>query len=242
MEIVRTVLAFAYTVFSVVVYIPFGLVALPFGFLGLKKPMSWFIYRIAWFWSRGIIAITGCDVTVEGREHIPRQGGVCFVSNHGSIFDIILALAYIGRPFGFVAKKELALIPVFNAWISILGGLFIDRKNLRKALKTINLGIRKIEKGNGMLIFPEGHRSKGQGILPFRSGAIKLATQSRAPIIPMAISGSYDVFEKDYRVHSVPVRVTFCPPILTADMSPQDRRHQLAEQVRGIIQETLDKP
>ena len=238
----RTVLAFAYTIFALVVYIPFGTVAWLLSFLGLKKPMTWFAYRIGWFWAKGIIVITGCPITVEGTEHIPREGGVCFVSNHGSVFDIILALAYIGRPFGFVAKKELLLIPLLNAWISILGGLFIDRKNLRKALKTINLGIRKIEKGGGMLIFPEGHRSMGQGILPFRSGAMKLATNSGAPIVPMAISGSYEVFEKDYRVHSVPVRVIFCPPIITASMSPGDRRHNLAEQVRGIIQEALERP
>ena len=240
MSFLRTVLAFAYTVFCVAVYIPFALVALLISPLGLKKPVTWFIYGIAWFWSIGVITITGCTITVKGREHIPLRGGVCFVSNHGSIFDILLALAYIGRPFGFIAKKELLFIPLLNAWISLLGGLFIDRKNLRKALKTINRGIQRIEKGSGMLIFPEGHRSKGQGVLPFRSGAIKLATQSRAPIIPMAISGSYEVFEKDYRVHSGPVQVIFCPPVNTADMAPQDRRHKLAEQVRGIIQEALD--
>jgi len=240
--LLRTVLAFAYTIFFLVAFFPFGLAALLISFLGLKKPMSWVSYRIAWAWAKGVIAATGCTIKVEGRENIPRRGSVCFVSNHGSIFDVILSLAYIGRPFGFIAKKELLLIPLLNAWISILGGFFIDRKNIRKALKTINLGIRKIEQGAGMLIFPEGHRSKGVGLLPFRSGAIKLATNSLAPIIPIAISGSYEVFEKDYRVHPAPVRVVFCPPIYTAEMDPQDRRHKLADQVRGIIQAALDKP
>ena len=241
MILVRTVLAFAYTVFAVVCYLPFGLSAFILSFLGLRKPMSWFNYGIAKFWSKGIIAISGCTIEVEGRENIPRRGGVCFVSNHGGIFDIILALAYIGRPFGFIAKKELLLIPLLDAWIAILGGLFIDRKNIRKALKTINLGIRKIEKGEAMLIFPEGHRSRGQGLLPFRSGAIKLATHSRAPLVPMAISGSYEVFEKDYRVHAVPLRLVFFPPINTEEMSPQDRRHTLADQVKAIIESALYK-
>ena len=240
MSLVRTVLAFAYTIFCLVAYMPFGLTAFLFSFLGLKKSMSWVSYRFAWLWARVIILITGCPIEVEGREHIPPRGGVCFVSNHGSVFDVVLALAYIGRPFGFIAKKELLLVPLLDVWISILGGLFIDRKNIRKAVRTINLGIQRIEKGRGMLIFPEGHRSMGQGILPFRSGAIKLATNSRAPIIPMAISGSYEVFEKDYRVHSVPVRVVFCPPVITANMSPGDRRHKLAEQVREIIQTALN--
>ena len=239
MVMVRTIAAFGFTLFSLLAFFPFGLAAFILSFLGLKKPMAWVNYRIAQFWSRGIIKISGCTLTVEGREHIPRQGAVCFVGNHVGIFDIVLALGYIGRPFGFIAKKELIFIPFLDAWIYMLGGLFIDRKNIRKALRTINLGIGKIRNGGGMLVFPEGTRSKGRGLLPFRSGAIKLATQSLAPIVPMAITGSYDVFEKTYRVHSVPVRIVFCPPIITATMNPDDRRHKLADQVRDIIEAVL---
>jgi 1-acyl-sn-glycerol-3-phosphate acyltransferase len=202
--------------------------------------MSWVVYRAAQYWAKTIIAITGCTLEVEGREHIPPKGGVCFVSNHVGVFDIILALAYIGRPFGFIAKKELLLIPLLNLWIYILGGLFIDRKNIRKAINTINLGIQKIQKGGGMLIFPEGTRSKGRGLLPFKSGAIKLATNSLAPIIPVAISGSYEVFEKHYRVHAAVVRMVFCPPVITADMSPDERRHKLTDQVRDAIEAALN--
>ena len=161
------------------------------------------------------------------------------MSNHVGVFDIVLALAYIGRPFGFIAKKELIFFAALGLWIHLLGGLFIDRKNIKKALKTINLGIRKIQNGEGMLIFPEGTRSKGRGLLPFRSGAVKLATQSLAPIVPMVITGSYDVFEKNYLVHSVPVNLIFLPPINTADMSPDERRHKLADQVYSIIEEKI---
>ena len=86
-----------------------------------------------------------------------------------------------------------------------------------------------------MLIFPEGTRSKGRGLLPFHTGSIKLATHSKAIIVPIAISGSYEVFEKNYRVNAVPIRVVFFPPIDTAQMSPEDRRHKLVDQVRDII-------
>jgi len=237
--IIKTVAAYALTILCIFAYLPVGLPAFLLGLLGLEKPMSWVNYRLAQLWCKGIILITGCTVTVEGREHIPKEGGVCFVSNHVGMFDIVLALAYIGRPFGFITKKELLFIPMLAMWVLFLGGLFIDRKNIRKAIKTINYGIQKIEKGGGMLIFPEGTRSKGRGLLPFRSGAIKLATHSLAPLIPMAITGSYDVYEKNNRVYAVPVHLTFCPPIITADMSPNERRHELADQVRSIIEEKL---
>jgi 1-acyl-sn-glycerol-3-phosphate acyltransferase len=236
----RTAGAFAYTVFAVVFYLVVGIPAFILNVLGLKRFTTLAVYRMGQLWALGLIAITGCTPVVTGREHIPQKGSVCFVSNHAGAFDIILALAYIGRPFGFIAKKELLFLPLINVWIYILGGLFIDRKNIRKALNTINLGIRKIQRGGSMLIFPEGTRSKGRGLLPFRSGSVKLATHSLAPIVPIAISGSYEVFEKEYRVHPAPVRVTFCPPILTADMSPDERRHKLTDQVRGAIEQALD--
>ena len=235
MVFMKTIFAFAYTIFSIFFFIPIGVPAFLLSLLGLERPMSWIIYKCAQIWARGIIFISGCAMEVEGRENIPKRGGVCFVSNHVGMFDIILVLAYMGRPFGFISKKELLYFPLFNLWIYILGGLFIDRRNIRNALKTINRGIKKIQNGWGMLIFPEGTRSKGRGLLPFKSGAVKLATNSLAPIIPIAISGSYEVFEKDYRLHAVPVRVVFCSPINTADMSPEDRRHKLADHVRSVI-------
>lgn len=239
MVLLKTVLAFAFTVFAMFVLIPIGIPAFILSFLGLRKPMSWVNYRVAQAWARGVILITGCSLEVKGRENIPLRGGVCFVSNHVGIFDIILALAYIGRPFGFIAKKELLFIPMLDIWIYLLGGLFLDRKNFRKALTTMNLGIQRIQNGGGMLIFPEGTRSKGRGLGPFKSGSFKLASNSLAPLIPIAISGSYDVFEKYYRVHAVPVRLVFCAPILTADMNSEERRHKLPEGVRAVIEDAL---
>ena len=240
--LLKTIAAFAITIFTILIFTPFGFVFFVLSFLGLRKPMSWPTYKIAQGWARCIIFITGCTMEVEGRENIPSRGSVCFVSNHVGLFDIVLALAYAGRPFGFVAKKELLFLPFINMWISMLGGLYIDRKNIRKAVKTINLGIEKLQNGWNMLIFPEGTRSKGRGLLPFRSGAVKLATNSLAPIVPIAITGSYDVFEKDYRVHAAMIRMVFCPVIKTAEMSSDDRRHKLADQVRSVIEAALNKP
>jgi len=236
---IKTILAFAITVLTIILCTPIGIVCMVLRVLGLKKPTSWIVYKIAQTWSRILILVTGCAMDVRGRENIPPKGGVCFVSNHVGIFDIILALAYAGRPFGFIAKKELLYLPFIDIWIYMLGGLFIDRINIRKAKKTIDLGIQKLQKGWSMLIFPEGTRSKGQGLLPFRSGAIKLATNSLVPIIPIAIAGSYEVFEKDYRVHGVPVKMVFCPAINTSELSGEDRRHLLPDQVRSVIEAAL---
>jgi 1-acyl-sn-glycerol-3-phosphate acyltransferase len=237
--LIKTVILFSYVAAALLFLSPLGFAAFLLGFLGLRKPMKVCINGIAHLWALFLVKCTGCNLTVAGREHIPGKGGVCFIANHGSIFDIVLALACIGRPFGFIAKKELLFIPLLNLWIYILGGLFIDRRHPRKALETINTGTGLLKQGEGMLIFPEGHRSRGQGLLSFRPGAFKLATQSGVPIVPVAISGSYGVFEENRRVRARPVRVVFCEPIHTAEIPPEDRKQILAERVKAVIQGEL---
>jgi 1-acyl-sn-glycerol-3-phosphate acyltransferase len=238
MAIFKTFLLFFITVLTVIVSMPVSVIAFVLGLFGIKKPLALLVYKIAQAWARVIIALSGCTLAVQGEENIPRKGGVCFVANHGSIFDIVLALAYIGRPFGFIAKKELLLIPFINMWISVLGGFFIDRGHPRKALKTINKGARRLKSGGGVLVFPEGHRSKGEGLLPFHPGSFKLATQAEVPVVPMAITGSYDVFEKYGRVNAGPVRLVFCEPVNTEEI-PSEERKLLAGKVRAMIEQAL---
>jgi len=202
--------------------------------------MKTVVYRLAQGWARSIIPIAGCKTTVKGRENIPKKGGICFVSNHCGSFDIILLLAFCGRPFGFVAKKELLLLPFINLWIYMLGGLFIDRKNVRKAIGTINRGIKRIRAGGGMLIFPEGHRSKGRGLLPFHPGSLKLATQADAVIVPVAIEGSYDVYERNKRVVGASVKIAFLKPIDTASLPLEDKKQILCDRIYSEIKQELD--
>jgi len=239
--IIQTILILIYVAITTILVTPFGVAAFLLSLLGLRAPMSVFLYWICIGWSRLLIKIIGCKVTVTGRENIPRGGGVCFVSNHGGMFDIVLLLAYSRRLFGFVAKKELIYLPLINIWVYMLGGLLIDRKNPRQAMKTINSGITKIRKGGAMLIFPEGHRSRGQGLLPFHPGSLKLATQSEAVIVPVAIKGSWEIFEKNYRLNVAPVAITFCKPIPTAGIPVEDRKQALADRLYNIISEQLNK-
>jgi len=236
----RTVVSCFLLVAYMLFVTPFGILGFLLGLVGLRRAMSHAMYRIAQGWGVFMIAVLRCKVTVLGRENIPRKGGACFVSNHSGIVDILLLLKYSGRPFGFVAKKELMFVPFLNMWISILGGLFIDRKNIRRALKTINKGVARIKAGGAMLIFPEGHRSRGQGLLPFHPGSLKLATQSESVIVPVAITGSHDVFEKNYRIKTAPLRIVFCPPINTADIPAADRKLALSDQIYGVIKAALE--
>jgi 1-acyl-sn-glycerol-3-phosphate acyltransferase len=238
-DMIKTVLGFGYLAIAMIFLLPFALIALILSPFGLRRPMMHIIYRLAQGWARSLIPVAGCTVEVKGRENIPKKGGVCFVSNHCGYFDIILLVAFCGRPFGFVAKKELLFVPFLNIWISMLGGFFIDRGNARKAIRTINKGVQRIKAGGGMIIFPEGHRSKGQGLLPFHSGSLKLATQANAVIVPVAIHGSYDVYEKNNRVVSADTKIAFLKPIDTASLPLEDRKQILCDRIFSAIKEEL---
>jgi 1-acyl-sn-glycerol-3-phosphate acyltransferase len=236
--VVHTVFAFLIVGILAVAVVPPGIILFVLR-LFIPQTSKLFTYKIAQFWAHVIIKLSGCRVTAKGREHIPRAGPVCIASNHCGIFDIVLLLAYLGRPFGFVAKSELAFIPVINIWILFLGGQYINRKNLRKSVQTIGRGVEKVKHGGVMIIFPEGTRSKGRGLLPFKAGSLRLATESGSPIVPVAIAGSYEVFEKKRLVQRTEVRITFCPVIETKGLLPEQRRQVLADQVRDAIAAAL---
>jgi 1-acyl-sn-glycerol-3-phosphate acyltransferase len=237
---IATILVFLYVIVSMIFLLPFGFIAIFLYALGLKKSMTQVIYLIVKGWGYSMIIVTGSKVTFSGRENIPKKGGVCFVSNHEGYFDIVLMMASCGRSIGFIAKKELSYIPVLNIWIILIGGLFIDRGTVRKALKTIHKGVERIKSGGGMIIFPEGHRAKGSGIQPFHPGSLKLATQAEAPIVPVAITGSYNVFEKDDRVRRSSLKITFCPVIPTAGLSVEDKK-ALSDKIYNVIKTALDE-
>jgi 1-acyl-sn-glycerol-3-phosphate acyltransferase len=235
MAFIKTVFVFLIVGVTVLLTTPLGLILFIIRCLGLKRAASSLTRMVAQTWAWILIRTIGCDVKIRGRENIPAKGGLCFVSNHCGYFDIVLILAAAGRQVGFIAKKELMFVPFINFWILLIGGFFIDRKSVRRSLATIKTGVKRIQAGDSILIFPEGHRSKGRGLLPFHPGSFKLATEAEAPIVPVSITGSYEVFEKTGRVTASPVRVVFGKPIMTRDIPAGDRRQALSDHVRELI-------
>ncbi len=222
-----------------IVAIPLAILCILLGLIpGVRMGAIFLLRFLTRLWARFVIFGTGSEVSIEGTEKIPPSGGVCFVANHPGDFDIILALAFIKRPFGFIAKREILFFPFVNLWVFFLGGLFIDRKNVAKAHRSIERGARRIRNGGAMIIFPEGTRSRGKGVLPFKGGSFKLATLAGAPIVPVAISGSYAVWEETKTIRAAKVRMVFCDPVPTEGLQGEDRR-KLVDTVRDRIIEVL---
>jgi len=108
---------------------------------------------------RLLLFLAGAKVEVRGSENIPKDGGVLFVSNHRSYFDILAGYAYTHKPLGFVAKYEMIKVPLLKQWMDLLNCLFLNRKDIKQGLKTILQGVEKVKSGVSIWICPEGTRN-----------------------------------------------------------------------------------
>ena len=114
---------------------------------------------------RVILFICGTKVTVIGEENVPKDQAVLYIGNHRSYFDIIITYARCPRLTGYIAKKDMEKVPLLRTWMRRLHCLFIDRENVKEALKTILAGIDNVKNGISMCIFPEGTRNKTDDLI-----------------------------------------------------------------------------
>ncbi len=152
------------------------------------------------------------ELDVRNPENIPVTGAVMFAANHLSALDAVIMQMAIQRPLCFMSKAELFRIPLV-AWVLTRLGSFpvrrgeFDRQSILNARHVLDSGL-------ALMMFPEGTRTYGQGMLEARSGAAYLAMRSGCPIVPVAISGNENLFKRGLR--KTRVTITFCQPILPA--------------------------
>ena len=191
---------------------------------------------------RVILFICGTKVTVIGEENVPKDQAVLYIGNHRSYFDIIITYARCPGLTGYVAKNDMEKVPLLRVWMKRLHCLFIDRENVKEALKTILAGIENVKNGISMCIFPEGTRNKTNSeMLPFKEGSFKIAEKSGCPIIPMAITNSADIFEDHMpRVKKTHVILEYGKPIYPNELDKEQKK-KIGAYCQNIIAEMLEK-
>ena len=199
-----------------------------------QKIVNW-AFRVCLF-------LAGTSVTVIGQEKVPTDRAVLYVGNHRSYFDIIITYARCPRLTGYIAKKDMEKVPLLRTWMRRLHCLFIDRENVKEALKTILAGIDNVKNGISMCIFPEGTRNKTDDLmLPFKEGSFKIAEKSGCPIIPMAITNSADVLEAHMpRVKKAHVIVEYGKPIYPNELDKEQKK-KIGAYCQNVIAEMLEK-
>lgn len=182
--------------------------------------------------------ILGINVKIEGREILNNSKRCILVSNHQSNYDIFCVGPICPPRTVSMGKKSLAYIPFFGQMYWLAGNILIDRQNKKKAWAVMDSVISFIKKYDcNVWIMPEGTRSKGRGVLPFKKGAFLTAIRGQLDVVPIAISS----FEKSvdltkWQAGSVLFKVL--SPIPTTGKNPDDAII-LKDQVHDLIEKTV---
>jgi 1-acyl-sn-glycerol-3-phosphate acyltransferase len=165
-----------------------------------------------------ITKLLGLEIEIRMPDSVKNIGSVVYVCNHQNSWDIFTLANAVQPNTVSLGKKSLKWIPVFGQMYWLTGNILIDRANTNKAMNTIALTAKKIkEKNLSVWLFPEGTRSKGRGILPFKTGAFRTALQAGVPIVPICASNYHGVIKMN-RWNNGKIIIEFLDPVyLTGD-------------------------
>ena len=137
--------------------------------------------------------LLGLKLELRIPPEVAEGGPFVFIANHQNSYDLLTICAAAQKGTVTVGKKSLIWIPVFGWVYWLSGNILIDRKDSGKAQDTLLDTVKKIKNHKlSVWFFPEGTRSYGRGLLPFKSGAFRLAKACNEPIVTIAASNLHN--------------------------------------------------
>jgi 1-acyl-sn-glycerol-3-phosphate acyltransferase len=227
-------------VFACVVFVVTTLgLGLPAFLVSLLRPRSDITMKAGRLWSRALLWAVGARVEYVGLEHARSRLPCIFIANHQSSVDIWALVSVLPAPTRFVAKQSLFRLPVLG-WAMAAGGFIsIDRADRARAIRSLHIAAERVRSGRPVILFAEGTRSRDGTLRPFKKGPFHLALAARVPVVPVAISGSWEVLRPGTaRLRPGPVRVEFLPPLDVTGFLPSDHEGLLRE-VHGRLERAL---
>ena len=188
-----------------------------------------------------VMLISGCKKTILGREHIPADGPVMYAANHRSFYDILLAYATVPNQTAFISKLEIKKMSCVAQWMYFLNCLFMDRGNMKQNMEVILKAISLIKEGYSIYIAPEGTRNATDTLLPFKEGSMKIATKTKAPIVPVCIKHTEEIMENHLPwIRGGHIYIEYGKPIYPDQLEGDDKKY-IGSYVQKIIQEMYDR-
>lgn len=186
--------------------------------------------------------ISGIKLTVIGEENVPTTEPILYISNHRSFFDTVITYARCPNLTGYISKKSMKKVPIFNMWMERLHCMFLDRDDVRQGLQVILTAIDLIKSGISVTVFPEGTRNKeNDTMLPFKEGTFKIAQKTRCPIVPMAITNSSAILEDHFPfIKSTHVILEYGKPIYIDELDKEDQK-KLGAYCHAIVEKMYEK-
>ena len=191
--------------------------------------------NVARLWSRMILWTVGAKVQVEGLEKIDTSKPQVYVVNHLSAFDIPVLYSYLPFQFRILAKKELFRYPFMGWHLRRSGQIPVVLENPKASVRSLNLAVAAIRKGNSLVIFPEGGRSPSGQLQAFMGGAFYAAVKAQVDVIPIVLIGTYEMLKMNsFHIRPGSVQMVVGSPISTVGMSTRDIA-KITEQARVVI-------
>lgn len=198
-----------------------------------------FVHREQQFWSRSMCRLMFLPVSVSGLENIKPGQSYVFVSNHQSMYDVWVIYGWLPVIFKWLMKAELRRVPFVGTACKAAGHIFVERKNARASIESIQLIEKQLVNGVCTVIFPEGTRTKDGSLGRFKRGAFQIALDLSLPVIPISLSGCYDVMPKGaWVVRRHPVHMYVGKPI---DLSQYADPNEAIEAVRQAVEAGIQK-
>lgn len=161
---------------------------------------------------------------IIGMENIPKEGRIILAGNHTNIFDCLLLISSTKRSIHFLAKDELWK-GMKKILFSNLGLIPVNRR--QKDHKALEVAYSYLREEELIGIFPEGTIGKN-GILPFKMGAVKMASVTNTKIVPFAITGKYKIFSND-------LKIVFGKPIKINNKELEQENNRLREVIIKMV-------
>ncbi len=183
-------------------------------------------------------------VTVEGASVVPATGPVILAPVHRSNIDFLVASEVTNRKLFYMAKDSLWKAPRFGAFLESIGAFPVHREGADRL--ALDRAQDVLERGDALILFPEGTRRSGPVVEELHEGAAFLAARTGAPIVPIGIGGSADAMPKGSKfVRPVKIHVVVGTPLPAPARSakgrvPRTQVHALTEQLRTELQTLYD--
>lgn len=163
----------------------------------------------------------------------PRRPYVA-VSNHESFADIFL-ISLLPWEMKWLSKETIFRIPVMGWMMRMAGDIEVRRRSRTSRREALTEIRRRLERDVSVMIMPEGTRSPTDELLPFHDGAFRVAIETGAPVLPLAVAGTRNAMAKGSLVFgSARAVVRVLDPIETEGMS-LDQVDDLRDRVRDLI-------
>lgn len=186
-----------------------------------------------------IVYVLWFRIRVEGRHHVPIQGGGMLLSTHQSGMDPVLVGLACNRHLNFLARSTLFKNPAFSLLLRAMNSIPIDRE--RGGLKGLREMLARLRAGELVVLFPEGTRTSDGSIGILKPGFLPIARRSEVPLIPVTIVGAYECMPKGSKwLFPKPIAVVFGKPLLADDYRNLSDQ-QIVDRIAGSLSDQFEQ-